>query len=190
MKTFSEYIYESSDKEYSEFLKNCAIVSGLTDTTSYYIDDLEDMIYANKPIDKVMGYFKKYDKPCAEMEAFAKSDKAGRWKVESESALKSADRYRKLKERYFQKAKNVAQVFSCIKQGDKQDEAIAKLVKLGSTLKYYDIEQGKFTIPFFDSVSRNDILSQIDRYKGMVRLNGPMDFNILFQNGRVKKFYF
>ena len=82
MKTFSEYIYESSDKEYSEFLKNCAIVSGLTDTTSYYIDDLEDMIYANKPIDKVMGYFKKYDKPCAEMEAFAKSDKAGRWKVE------------------------------------------------------------------------------------------------------------
>lgn len=190
MISFSKYLAESLDKEYSKYLKNFAILNSLVDRTSLYLDDVDDMIYAGKPIDKIMGFFKKYDKPAADVEEFALKDKAGKWKIESQDGLKAVERFKRLKERYFQRAKNFAEVFSCIKVGDKQDEAIAKLVKLGSKLKYYDMEQGKYTVNFFDNVNEKDILFQIDKYKGMVKLNGPVDFNIVFGNGKVKKFYF
>lgn len=162
----------------------------MVDRTSYHLEELDDMIYAGKPIEKIMNFFKKLDKPCAEVEEFAMKDKAGRWKIESQEGLKTVERFKKLKERYFNAAKNFGEVFACLKIGDKQDEAIAKLVKLGSKLKFYDIDKGRYTVSFFDNVNEKDILFQIDKYKGMVKLNGPVDFNILFDNGRVKKFYF
>jgi phosphatidate phosphatase PAH1 len=190
MKSFSTYIAESADKDYTAFLKSMSLVDVVVDRTTFHIDELDDMIYAGKPIDKIMGFFKKFDKPCETMEAFAKADHAGRWKIECQQALKKADKYKEAKKRYFLYAKTFAEVFGAISKGQKQDDAIASLIKLNSKLKCYDLDQGKHTVSFFTKFNEKDILDQIERYKGLVKISGVADLYIQFDNGRVKNFYF
>ena len=190
MKSFAQYISESDDREYTAFLKDFTTVQFLTDRTTWYIDEIDDLIYEGKSVDKVMSVFKKLDSTVARLEAFAKKDKGGKWQIECDQALKFVARFNELKKRYFLRAKNFQEVFNVIKVGQSQDDAIEALIKLGSKLKFYDIERAKYTVKFFDDINRNDILAQIDRYKGFVKLNGPADFNIQFENGKVKKFYF
>lgn len=190
MKSFAQYISESSDREYTKFLQDFTAVQFLTDRTTLYIDEIDDLIYEGKPVDKIMAPFKKLDPVVARLEAFAKKDKGGKWQIECDQALTFVEKFNVLKKRYYLRAKNFQDVFNAIKVGQKQDDAIEALVKLGSKLKYYDLEQGRYTIKFFDDINKNDILSQIDHYKGFVKLNGAADFNIQFENGKVKKFYF
>lgn len=187
MKSFSTYIAESADRDYTKFLKNCSILDYVVDRTSLYIDDLEDLVYTGKPLDK---FFKKYDKVAMEAKEFATKDHAGRWKIECGQANKKVAKYVMIKERYKSYADCFAKVLACIKKGDPQAEAIKKLVDLGKKHKYYDLEKGQYTVKFFDDINEKDILRQIDSYKGIVKLNGPIDFYVIFEKGKVKKFYF
>ena len=187
MKSFSTYLAESADREYTKFLSDMSAVQYVTDRTSLYIDEVDDLIYAGKPIGK---FFAKMDKHVANMVAFAKKDHAGRWQIECKQALKMADRYEMIKGRYMMYSKNLMDVLSCISKGDSQEEAVKKLVAFAKKHKYYNMETGKFSGPFFDDVNEKDILRQIDTYKGMVKLNGGVNFNIIFANGKVKNFYF
>lgn len=184
---FSQYLAESLDKDYAKFLRNMADVGFITDRTSLYIDKPIDMIYAGIPVAK---YFAPFDKKAAQMAEFAKRDKAGKWKAESQQALKMADKYEMIKERYLKYAECFAKVLGCLSKGDKTEDAIKKLVKFAASHKYYDLEQGKYTVKFFDNVNEKDILFQIEKYAGVVKLNGPIDFMVHFRNGKVTHFYF
>lgn len=189
MKSFSTYIAESTDKEYAQFLKDYALIHSYFDGYSMQIDELEDYVYSGK-IKHVQAFFKKFEKPLARMVEFANKDHAGRWKIECKDANKLANKYGVCKERYAKYAEVYQKVLGLVSKGDKQDDAINALVKTGASIRYYDLEQGKLTVPFFSDISKDDILAQIDRYKGMVQIAGAMDLHIIFANGRVKKVYF
>lgn len=186
MISFSKYLAESLDTEFSKYLKNLAVLKHYTDRTSVYIEELEELVYAGKPVDKV---FLKHQKTADDVLAFANKDKAGRWEVESKDGIKTVRKFRHLAKLYKEYAIPFKKVLNTLSKGDKQEDAIAKLVKLGAELKYFNMETESY-ISFFDNVNEKDILFQIDKYKGLVKLNGPVDFYVVFDKGRVKKFYF
>ena len=187
MNTFSQYLAESVDTEYSKFLKNLAKIESLTDTRYGYVDELEDKIVDGKPLDPV---FRKYDPVAAALFAYANKDKAGRYEVESKQALATLKKYTEVKSRYQEKAKCYNAALNCVSKGDKQEDAVKKLVAAAKKLKYFDIEKGMYTVDFFDRTTAKDILHQIDHYKGVVKLNGAMDLYVIFEKGKVKKVYF
>lgn len=187
MKSFSAYIVESADRDYTKFLNACSMLDYVVDRTSLYIDEVDELVYAGKPIEK---FFKKYDKVALDVEKFASADHAGRWKIECTQAIKKLEKYVLIKTRYKNYAECYAVVLKCLKKGDSQEDAIKKLVKLAKKHMYYNLEKGMYTIPFFDDVNEKDILRQIDSYKGIVKLNGPVDFYVVFEKGKVKNFYF
>lgn len=187
MKSFSSFLAESADRDYTKFLNDCSVLDYVVDRTSFYIEEVDDLVYAGKPIDK---FFKKYDKVASDVEKFASADHAGRWKIECEQALRKVKKYDVIKTRYKSYAECFDVVLKCLKKGDSQEDAIKKLTALGKKHKYYDLEKGMHTVKFFDDINEKDVLRQIDSYKGIVKLNGPMDFYVIFEKGKVKKFYF
>lgn len=187
MNTFTQYLAESVDTEYSKFLKNLAKIEYLTDRTYGYVEELEDRIVDGKPLDPV---FRKFDPVAAAVFAYASKDKAGRYEIESKQALETLKKYTELKSRYQEKAKCFTAALNCVAKGDKQEDAVKKLVAATKKLKYFDIKKGTYTVNFFDSVTAKDILHQIDHFKGLVQIHGAMDLNVVFENGKVRKVYF
>ena len=187
MNTFTQYLAESVDTEYSKFLKNLAKIEYLTDRTYGYVEELEDRIVDGKPLDSV---FRKFDPVAAAVFAYANKDKAGRYEIESKQALETLKKYTELKSRYQEKAKCFTAALNCVAKGDKQEDAVKKLVAATKKLKYFDIKKGTYTVNFFDQVTAKDILHQIDHFKGLVQIHGAMDLNVVFENGKVRKVYF
>lgn len=186
MNTFSQYLAEAVDAEYSKFLKNLSKVEELTDRYGY-IEELEEKIMDGKPLDP---FFRKYDPVVAAVFSYANNDKAGRYEAESKQALQAVKKYTELKSLYQEKAKCFNAVVGCVSKGDKQEDAVKKLVAAAKKLKFFDIEKKTYTVDFFDKVTAKDILQQIERYKGLVKLNGAVPLNVAFENGKVKKVYF
>lgn len=99
-------------------------------------------------------------------------------------------RYNLLHDAYLAKEIEVSTIRSCVKVGEKQESAIKKLSKMSKTLKYFNLESMKATTHYFDPMTEDDILEEIEKFNGQVKFRGAMDFFVEFKNGKVFKTYF
>ena len=67
--------------------------------------------------------------------------------------------------------------------------AIKKLVKMTKTVKGINPETSK-TYLFFDEYTEEDILEQIEKFDGVVKLRGSMDLYVKFEDGKAVDIYF
>lgn len=88
------------------------------------------------------------------------------------------------------KENEIQSIINCVKIGEKQGTAIKKISKMTKTLKYFNIETLRYTTEYFDPMSEEEILEEIEKFRGQVKLRGAMDFYVELKNGKVVKKYF
>ena len=99
-------------------------------------------------------------------------------------------RYNLLHDAYLAKEREYQTILTCVKVGEAQETAVKKLSKMSKTLKYFNLESMKVTTHYFDPMSEDDILEEIEKFNGQVKMRGAMDFFVEFRNGKVSRAYY
>jgi hypothetical protein len=99
-------------------------------------------------------------------------------------------RYNLLHDAYLAKEREYQTILTCVKVGETQETAVKKLSKMSKTLKYFNLESMKVTTHYFDPMSEDDILEEIEKFNGQVKMRGAMDFFVEFRNGKVSRAYY
>ena len=177
MKTFKQFLKEAREdvlpkEEIDRFYKSWSQISDIAD----YDYEATEVIYKNIQNNKYKGSFKELDKKLKYLEDTIKKYPFG--------TSYSVSDFTKMKEQY-EKRKSDFDIddkcFNLVKIGDKQEDAIKKLV---NGLNDKEINKR------FDKESEESILDQIERFKGTVVINGGTDLYIQFKDGKVVKKYF
>ena len=177
MKTFKQFLTEIKadllPKELEkDFYNNWNEVRGIADYSDW-LDIIDDI---NKGKCKDESYFKNTDKALKEIEPLIKKYPYGTsYSVSEFNSLKSD--YEKAKEGFVIDAKFA----NIVKKGEKQDQAIKKLAKAS---------QNKLFQKRFDPVTEEEILYEIEKFKGNVKLRGANDLYVQFKDGKVESCYY
>lgn len=121
---------------------------------------------------KDASYFKDYDADMKFVEnAIGRDPYEYSWGRSEVSEMKR--KYENVKQNYL----SVVDTFNSFKIGDKQDDAIEKLIRALKNQKR----------DLYDEYTKEQILKQIEDFKGHVVIDGPSDLNIFFKDGKVVK---
>ena len=124
------------------------------DYVGNYIDDLVNDIYDGKK-NAVKDYF-------------AKSDKAYKVVKLAKIDPELVQRYETFRKGYDELEKVVQSILNCVKIGESQDTAIKKLAKMTETVKYFSLEKMKYNGKYFDPMSEEDILDEINDFLPLI----------------------
>ena len=179
MKTFKQFLMEAkADLPPKEILRDFHInINIVADIATKEYNSWSRMIDAiNNGKFKDESYFKDADKALKDAEAVIKKYPYGTSYSVSEFNLMKSD-YEKAKEDYVIDARFA----NIVKKGEKQEQAIQKLVKAS---------QNKLFQKRFDPVTEEEILYEIEKFKGTVKLRGANDLYVQFKNGKVESCYY
>ena len=203
MKTYKDYIREGIDsidlhaddgdsrentKLFGNLLKLISELRFVTDRRGNYIDEFFDKLYDGKSIDRDIKKFDSIKNSIVDI--VKKLEKFPRYKTNIIIVNNVLEKYNKIISGYKTLEKVYNTIFSYIKIGEKAEIAVPKLVKMTKTVKYFNIENFRYTTEYFDEYTEEEIYTQIERFKGTVKLNGAADLYVKFENGKVFKYWF
>lgn len=201
MKTFSEWINEAyrENPELEITGKGHAALSHLYQVTKRshnYIDDLQMDIYDNKKgvVDK---FFSKYDDSVKDLESVVDKWPVGNEpheqllrKKEKKNIEETIKQYYAIKDGYKKFEEVIQKIFKTIKIGETQEKALPKIAKMTKEIKYFSVDKLQYNGHFFEEYTVEDLENQIERFHGAIKLNAPLDFYIIFKDGKVSRTYF
>ena len=180
VKTFKQFLKEANNSKFppenirKEFQKAIINIRDIANLEYDMWDKIYEDIENNKFKDST--YFKDYDKEMQIVDKTVHNYPYGTaYSISEVNELKA--NYEKAKTNF-----NIdAKAFNLVKVGDSQEEAIKKLVK---GLKDKDIAKR------YDPLGEDDILYQIKKFDGSVKINGGNDIYLKFKNGKVISKFF
>ena len=164
---------------------------------SYRVDKFEDNLWDGKDISKELDdldeKIKRYQKLGEKLIKINNNpelaDEDVDYYINEKSFRRYLDAAKKVYDYYSFKNETVHDIMNTIKLGEPMKSAIKKLVRMTKTVKGINPETSK-TYLFFDECTEEDILEQIEKFDGVVKLRGSMDLYVKFEDGKAVDIYF
>lgn len=201
MRTFTEWLNEGSN--FTNSIGNQLITKAypslreitiFTNRKNNYIEDLYMDIFNGKKV--VDTYFKKADEAIPEIkknikEFSAHKDESRYVRDYLKDAEEALEKYPLIKKAYEIWEDTIQTALKIAKVGEKIETVLPKLAKMTQTTKYFSISKLQYTNnTFFAEYSVEELKEQIERYHGTIKINAPLDFYVIIENGKVKRSYF
>lgn len=201
MKTFSEWLNEESS--FATSIDNQLITKAypslkeltkFTNLKNNYIDDLYMEIFDGKKI--VDDFFKKADEAIPEIKKNIKEfsihkEKSRYVREYIKSAEDALEKFPLIKKAYKTLENTIQTALKIAKVGEKIETVLPKIAKMTQTTKYFNISKLQYTNnTFFEEYTIEELKEQIDRYHGVIKINAPLDFYIIIEDGKIKRSYF
>lgn len=201
MRTFTEWLNEGSS--FANSINNQLItkaypslkeVTKFTNRKNNYIEDLYMDIFDGKKV--VDTYFKRADEALPEIkknikEFSAHKDESRYVKEYLKNAEEALKKFPLVRNAYKIWEDTIQNALKNAKAGENIETVLPKIAKMTQTTKYFSIGKLQYTNnTFFEEYTVEELKEQLDRYHGTIKINAPLDFYIIVEDGKVKRSYF
>lgn len=204
MKTFLEWLSESKNESSNQSvamklaIKTRPLLSEihLVNLTKFsFVDNLYELKVFHNKKGAVDSFLKPADEAVKELQEilrdYPSSDEYKETlKTFRKDIEKALNEYSLVRNAYKFWEDVIQKAFSTVKKGDKLETALPKIANMTKQLKYFDIKTMKVNGTFFDEYSVEELKKQLQDHEGVLKLAGPLDFYIMFKDGKVYNMYF